>query len=733
MIQSTEEPAVLAALSDVWVGRIADERLRGVLEADPAAAHDAILRALGEASRAFRPIEASLRRPKPAYVVLGPGGAWLFLSEAAPLLRAAGHAVAIPPEFGSEGSRRLRARLHVAGTGRGAWRTRAPGEDGTGLPSWDTPAEFRWEVAVGNDPITSAEFRALARGKRPLLHWRGKWVLVDPADLATIARLVSQRATGAGNLAEALALALRGGVAPAPGLAEAPVVAGGALGDLVQALRSGGFGSEEEPPGFRGKLRPYQKRGVAWLHGMSGIGLGTLLADDMGLGKTIQVLAFLLRQRSEKPDEKRGSLLVCPTSVLGNWQREAERFAPPLPVVRQHGPGRPKEPEALEKWVPPGGLVLTTYATARGDAELLCSYEWAHVILDEAQNVKNPATAQARAVRRFRAPSRIALTGTPVENRLQDLWMLLQFANPGFLGPLAEFRQAFAKPIERYRDPEAAARLRRLTGPFVLRRLKSEVEADLPEKIEGTVACSLTREQATLYKQALERQWGGISGASGMERRGRVLALLTHLKQICNHPAHFMKEAGEIRGRSGKLQRLTEMLEEAISTGDRSLIFTQYVEMGDLLAPYLAETFKIEAPFLHGSLTGPARDALVKRFQEDPNGPPVLLVSLRAGGTGLNLTRATHVFHFDRWWNPAVEDQATDRTHRIGQTRAVHVHKLVTIGTLEEKISEMLEKKRGLADAVVGTGEGWLTELDDDQLRELVELSGDVVVGAEES
>jgi SNF2 family DNA or RNA helicase len=380
-----------------------------------------------------------------------------------------------------------------------------------------------------------------------------------------------------------------------------------------------------------------------------------------------------------------------------------------------------------------GTLVITTYALLRRDAELLTAVAWSAVVLDEAQNIKNAASITARAARTLRADQRFALTGTPVENRLAELWSIFEFLSPGFLGPLEAFRREYAVPIERHGSDQAAERLRRVVGPFLLRRLKSDptIIQDLPPKNEMKVVCSLTREQATLYKAVVDDALGYIESADGIERRGRVLALLTHLKQVCNHPAHYLGEAGPLPGRSGKLTRMTEMLDEmvAANAAERALVFTQFREMGDRLVAHLGASIDAEVVFLHGGTPRKARDEMVRRFQEDPHGPRIFVLSVKAGGTGLNLTAATHVFHFDRWWNPAVEDQATDRAYRIGQKRMVQVHKLLCAGTIEEKVDHMLEQKRGLASKIVGTGEQWITDLDDDDLRELFSLSQDAVVG----
>jgi SNF2 family DNA or RNA helicase len=418
--------------------------------------------------------------------------------------------------------------------------------------------------------------------------------------------------------------------------------------------------------------------------------------------------------------------------VVGNWERELARFAPDLPVLRHHGPDRPAAPELF----PPGAVAVTSYGLVRRDADLLAAVDWDVVVLDEAQQVKNHAAKAARAVRRLPARARVAMTGTPVENRLAELWAIVDFTNPGLLGSFTSFRERYAIPVERWGDDGAAHRLRTIVAPFLLRRLKTNpaVAADLPPKREATVVCTLTREQATLYQAAVDRVFNeeGLA-AEGIDRRGPILALLTALKQICNHPAQYLGEKGPLAGRSGKLARTEEMLSEVVAAGDRALVFTQYRQMGELFARHLSARLGLrEVPFLHGGVPRQRRDAMVEAFQSDPDTSPILLVSIKAGGAGLNLTAATHVIHYDRWWNPAVEDQATDRAYRIGQTRSVAVHKLVSAGTLEERIAALVERKRALADAVVGEGEAWLTELDDEALRALVTLSDAEVADEEE-
>jgi SNF2 family DNA or RNA helicase len=442
----------------------------------------------------------------------------------------------------------------------------------------------------------------------------------------------------------------------------------------------------------------------------------------MGLGKTLQTLALLTHDR-EQGRLDAPALVVCPTTVVSTWRREAERFAPKLRCLVHQGPNRLRAEEFVRE-VGGTDLVVTSYALLRQDAEPLGSVQWHAVILDEAQNIKNPGAKQSRLACELPAGFRVALTGTPVENRLGELWSIMRFLNPGYLGSRRDFRRRFALPIEREDDEEAAGRLRRLTSPLVLRRLKTDpgVIRDLPEKWESKEYSNLSEEQASLYEVVVREAMEDLPESEGIERKGLVLSMLTRLKQVCIHPAQFLHEGSGANGgieRSGKVLRLLELLEETLSIGDGTLIFTQYKEMGSLLEVILTQSFGVGVQFLHGGTPARKRAEMVSRFQEG-DGSPLFILSLKAGGTGLNLARANHVFHFDRWWNPAVEDQATDRAFRIGQTRNVQVHKFVCTGTLEEKLDQMIEDKKALAESVVG--EGWITEFSDEDLREMVAL-----------
>lgn len=720
LLQATDDPSLFVPAADVWkTGR----RLAafGRRLDDP---QERLLADLGRATRLHPPLDRMLRRARPAGLDLDVAGAYAFLSEGAPALAEADFGIQLP-SWWQAGRPRIAARLKA--TTRSTAGTSAAGAR-LGL---EAICDYEWEVAVGDSSLTADEVRELARLKVPLVRVRGQWVELRPEEVAAAIRLV-ERAPGRSGRTMTAGDVVRVGLGLEMAEFGLPVIGVTADGWLGTLLAAGGpdarLASRETPAGFNGTLRPYQERGLAWLEFLGDLRLGACLADDMGLGKTAQLLALLVAERSSPTSDASGpTLVVCPMSVVENWRREAERFAPDLAVHVHHGGDR-LGGQDLATTTAAVDLVITTYGLVVRDIEALSAIDWGRLVLDEAQNIKNSAARQAQAVRRIRAPRRIALTGTPVENRLAELWSIMEVLNPGLLGSANAFRQRFAVPIERYGDDDAAGRLRRVTAPFILRRLKSDraIIADLPEKLEMTVYCSLTREQATLYQAVVDEMMERIESSEGIERRGLVLATMLRLKQVCNHPAQMLADGSTLAGRSGKLERVEEILEEVLAEGDRALLFTQFAAFGALLRTHLRDRFGREVLYLHGGTRKADRDAMVARFQDD-GGPSILILSLKAGGTGLNLTAANHVIHVDRWWNPAVEDQATDRAYRIGQRRNVQVRKLVCAGTLEERIAALLESKRALAERVVGTGETWLTELSTAELRDLVALSADAV------
>ncbi|MEU6791577.1 DEAD/DEAH box helicase [Nonomuraea wenchangensis] len=693
-LQAADDPSLYVPAAALWAG----ERAPGL----PPAPERELLTGLGRAVRLYPELERALRVPEPAELALDTPGAFGFLRQAAPLLQAAGFGVQLPRWAG-------RARLGLRLTTRTKTQTAAVSQ-GFGMREL---VDFRVDLAVGDETISEEELAELARLKVPLVRVRGQWVELDDRQLKAALRAVEGARAGEAAAGEILELVARhDGELP---LLE--VDADGALGDLLSGQAERRLRPIATPPGLDAVLRPYQERGLAWLSFLSELGLGGVLADDMGLGKTVTTLALLVHEGREGPGAP--TLLVCPMSLIGNWQREAARFAPGLRVYVHHGAARDA---AL---VGDADLVITTYGTAHRDLEALKRHEWRRVVCDEAQAIKNSGTLQARAVRAIPAATRLALTGTPVENHLAELWSIMEFANPGLLGPRSRFRTRFQEPIEARQDEEAAHALRRATGPFILRRLKTDrsIISDLPEKMEVKEWCPLTTEQASLYQAVVDDMLAKIDDSEGMERRGLVLATMAKLKQVCNHPAHLLKDGSRLAGRSGKLARLEQLGEEILAEGEKALVFTQYAEFGGLLQPYLERRLERPVLLLHGGLPKKTRDRLVDRFQNDPE-PMLFVLSLKAAGVGLNLTAASHVVHVDRWWNPAVEDQATDRAFRIGQRKNVQVRKLICAGTLEERVDEMIERKKALAERVVGTGEEWLTDLSTSELREVFSLTG---------
>ena len=716
LLQATADNDLTVPAEDVWNHGVGPMELGDHEVVDP---QDVLVRGITNAARLFSPMDRLLSEATPTHVNLTPVEVAEFLSEGVDALSGAGIGVQVPPELREAEQRRLRARIRIGGNVERDDRV-----EGESPFSMGAVADFAYEIALGDDALNSEEFTQLVELRQPLVRWRGQWVRIDHDQLDLLRKLEGD--TGAMDLTEALAAALAGAT-DHESLGHVDVVAEGQLSHLIETLHAAPDRLDATIQDIEGDLRDYQVRGVGWMQSLLELGLGGILADEMGLGKTLMAISAITARPGDRPH-----LVVCPTSVVGNWQREMGKFAPKLDVLRHHGTERPDYRAAFE----PGMVVVTSYALLRRDQHLLEDVPWDMIIFDEAQQVKNASSKGAKAARSLEARVKFALTGTPIENRLSELWAILDLVTPGLLGTSKNFNQRFAVPIERWHDRDAATRLRRLISPFVLRREKSDpdVSVDLPPKTEMTVHCTLTREQATLYEATVEEAFTGAGlGTTSFERRGRILALLTALKQICNHPRQYQRDNGRLPGRSGKLTRATELLNEVVVNGDRAIIFTQYREMGDLLVQHLEEELDVPyVPFLHGGTPLGRRDEMVEQFQEDEDASPLLLVSLRAGGSGLNLTRATEVLHFDRWWNPAVEQQATDRAHRIGQDRPVTVHKMVTAGTIEERIDELLERKKALAASVVGQGEAWITELGDEELRELVALNADDVEDDEE-
>ena len=592
--------------------------------------------------------------------------------------------------------------------------------------------EFRYELSVGGEPVTEDEWRDLVNAKSPLVRFRGEWMELDRQQMDQMLEIWRQQDRG-DNQATIEGLLKQMGEADDE---FEEFVFDDVLDGILKGLRQvEDTKPVDDPPGLNGRLRPYQRKGLSWLATQEALGLNPCLADDMGLGKTIQVIALLLHERAGAEAgtgaKEPPTLLIAPTSVLSNWRMEVERFAPGLKCMIHHGSGRDVDPDEFGKSIAAMDIVITSFTIARKDSGLLRGERWRRIVLDEAQNIKNPRSAQARAVRSLNAASRIAMTGTPIENRLMDMWSLFSFLNPGLLGTSAQFSRAYERPIQRDGNQQRLQQLQRLVRPFILRRLKTDrsIIGDLPEKLEQKVYCSLTREQASLYQAVVDDVQDQLSELEGMQRRGLMLSTLMRLKQICNHPAQFLHDGSDFsESRSHKLTRVNAMIEEALSESDSLLLFTQFTEVGTRLESLFRERFGCPVHYLHGGTSRRRRDRMIETFQ-DPDSPAgIFVLSLKAGGVGITLTRANHVFHFDRWWNPAVENQATDRAYRIGQRKTVFAHKMVTLGTVEERIDEMIEGKTALAANIIGTDEGWITEMDNAAFHDLIQLNRSAIM-----
>ena len=711
LLRSVIDPSLMVPLAAFWAGETPF----------PGDGFEEVLAQLGLLTRLAPELAGLLEQQAPASLDVEEGALLALLRQRVSVLDEAGFGLLLPSWWRHGHRLGLRANTNRRSS------TNTPAGEGGGL-TLNALVSLQWQAVLGDRPLGKAELASLqkaAAAKRSLVRLRGEWTLIEPNAIASLLRHAGLEGDASGTELLHANLGLSRLDLP-DDLRLVGVEASGPLGELLSGELHSRATPIPTPADFEGELRPYQERGLGWLVLLGRLGLGACLADDMGLGKTAQLIATLLADPLEAP-----TLVVAPVSLLDNWSRELQRFAPQLPVLIHHGPGRFRGTAAAfaRQLASEGGtgkpapVLLTTYGMVSRDLPLLAVMGFGRLVFDEAQQLNNPYTAQSKAAAALRGERRIALTGTPVENRLSELWALMQLLNPGLLGSLRQFRDQFALPIERDHDAEVAARLQRLTAPFVLRRLKSDrgILPDLPDKIEQSEPCTLSNEQASLYQAVVEELLAAAESSDGIERRGLVLAGLTRLKQVCNHPAHYLADGSALPRRSGKLDRVEELLDAILDAGEKVLIFSQFAAWGERLRAHLQGRYGGEPLWLHGGLTRRVRDAMVQRFAE-VDGPPIFLLSLKAGGTGLNLTAAAHVIHFDRWWNPAVEDQATDRAHRIGQRRSVHVHKLVCSGTIEERIDAMIQSKRDLAERVVGTGEQWLTELSTTELREVISL-----------
>ena len=729
-LQSAEDKSREVSAVEVW-GEVGSES--GSDDRLP----ELFLTELDRAASLYPKLECSLEESTPCSIELSTTEAHRFLVEFVPLLEESGFRTTLPLWWGSQQCT-LNANLHIDSPILDAANLgRSEGSNGTSsILGLNAIVDCQWRVAVGGHLLSQEDFEQLLKQKQPLVKVQGQWVHLHAGAIEEAKRLFADGAATQMPLVEALRLT-RGGGDTLQSLTIGGLTATGWVHELLESTTdSESLPEISQPALFEGQLRPYQLTGLRWMAFLSKFGIGTCLADDMGLGKTIQLIALLQHERAENPDGVGQTLLIVPTSVVGNWCREIDKFAPELRVHVHHGPDRPLG-EEFNKAIADCDVVITTYGLVHRDRDTLNSCTWFRAALDEAQYIKNPPTKQAQSIRALKAWHRVALTGTPVENRLVELWSIMEFLNPGYLGPAATFKRTIARPIEQRRDPKTAEELRRMIQPFVLRRLKTDATVidDLPECVQTKEYANLTKEQAGIYEQVVEKMVNEVERSDGIQRRGLVLSTLVKLKQICNHPAHYAQAChrdgvevtessapGLQTARSGKAARMMTLLEEVLATGEKALVFTQFRQMGRLLSAMIQHDLDCETLFLHGGTPPKRRQQFIDRFQSDDGNVPVFILSLKAGGVGLNLTAANHVFHYDRWWNPAIENQATDRAFRIGQLKTVQVHKFVCTGTLEEKIDQMIEQKMELAHNIVGSGEQWISDLTAGQLRDMLVL-----------
>ncbi len=662
----------------------------------------AVLQDLLVLSRHFPDLAQLTKTDGPSALYYKPDDFVKVLLETLPRMQLLGIALLLPKS--------LRHWVKPSAGGRLRAKAKGSGSGSTSFMRLDDMLTFDWQVALGDEMVNMKEFQRLVNNSTGLVKIKDQYVLIDPNDLTKLYKQLENppELTGTDLLRAALSEEYKGGRL---GISED-------VRDIIKQFTD--TQNQVLPERLKASLRPYQQRGYDWLIKNTALGMGSLLADDMGLGKTLQVIALLLKFKQEGRFKKQKALVVLPTTLITNWQKEIARFAPDLQPYVYHGPNRklPEDTKGTDY-----DLLLTTYGTVRSDLEKLKKITWALIIIDEAQNIKNADTEQTKAVKSLKSPVRIALSGTPVENRLSEFWSIMDFVNKGYLGGLSKFNEEFGKPIQQERDRQKLDQFRRVTSPFLLRRVKTDktIISDLPDKIENNQFCALTPEQTALYESVVQESIRAIEDKDGIARRGLVLKLMTALKQIGNHPYQYLKEGNRTVSLSGKATMLLDLLETIYANHEKVLIFTQYHEMGVLLQHFIQQAFGQEPLFLHGGTSRPDRDRMVEQFQNNRSDHTFIL-SLKAGGTGLNLTQANHVIHYDLWWNPAVESQATDRAFRIGQTKNVLVYRLMNQGTLEEKIDAMIQSKKELADLSVKTGETWLGDLSNEELAELVSL-----------
>lgn len=727
LVAPKQDPSLRLSLLDFWRLRKSEQvKLRQYFGEN---FEQHLLLNLGYAARIYTNFWQGLETDEPVGIFVDLDTAFDFLKEAAWVLEEAGYKVIVPAWWTPQGRQRAKIRLQARGKSSGS------SSNTKSYFSYDTLVDYQYQLAIGDHDLNEQEWQELVQAKVPLVHFRGEWIELDPEKMQQM--LDFWKTKKAKNpdmsLLEFMKLTAEG----EDTTLEVNYERDSVLTQMLSQLSNkSSLEIMAEPPQFCGNLREYQKRGLAWLNYLERLGLNGCLADDMGLGKTVQVIAHLVQERETAAIagiETAPTLLIAPTSVLGNWFHELQKFAPHLRAAIHHGPSRATASEDFQTMTGSHDVIITSFSLIRKDVSLLTSVTWQRIVLDEAQNIKNPTTAQTKAILKLNAHHRLALTGTPVENRLMDLWSIFNFLNPGYLGKQTQFRKAFELPIQKDNDPRQVTTLKKLVEPLILRRLKTDksIIKDLPDKVEQKVYCNLTKEQASLYEAVVADVSQNLETTedNGIQRKGMILATLMKLKQICNHPRQFLQDNSDFSlERSHKLSRLAEMLEEVINEGESALVFTQFREIGEALNHFLKQERYYNTYYIHGGTPRQKREKMIAEFQDGDTAPSIFILSLKAAGVGITLTKANHVFHFDRWWNPAVEDQATDRAFRIGQEKNVFVHKFVALGTLEERIDEMIEDKKKLAGAIVGADESWLSELDNESFKALISLNRSAIL-----
>ncbi len=721
LVAPRQDPSLRVSLLDYWRMRPAQQK--ALHQQTGANFQQNLLLNLGYAARIYPKLWQGLETDQPVSIFMDLTGAFEFLQDSAWVLESAGYKVIIPAWWTPKGHQRAKVRLKAKGKSIGG------NDKAKSYFSYDNLVAYQYDLAIGDEPVSEKEWMELVQAKSPLVQFRGQWMHLDQDKMQQMLEFWKKQQLDNPELTliDFMRLTAEGGDA-----LEVEFDRGQTLAEMLDKLHDKSrLEAVADPAQLQGTLREYQKRGVSWLSYLEQLGLNGCLADDMGLGKTVQVIARLVQEQEQASAPLKPTLLIAPTSVVGNWRKEIEKFAPHLRSIVHHGTERAKDVAEFQAMASQNNVVITSFTLIRKDLKLIESVDWHRLVLDEAQNIKNPKAEQTKAILKLSAPHRLALTGTPVENRLLDLWSIFNFLNPGYLGKEAQFRKNFETPIQKNNDVTRSQILKKLVEPFILRRVKTDqsIIKDLPDKVEQKLYCNLTKEQASLYEAVVKDVTRDIDEADGIQRKGLILATLLKLKQICNHPRQFLQDESDFTTvRSHKLSRLSEMVAEVMEEGESLLIFTQFTELGDALEKYLRHTCRYNTYYLHGGTNRNKREAMITEFQDPETEPSVFILSLKAGGVGITLTKANHVFHFDRWWNPAVENQATDRAFRIGQKKNVFVHKFVAIGTLEERIDEMIEDKKKLAGSIVGSDESWLTELDNNAFKKLIALNKSAIL-----